>query len=137
MTVVSEDGAAARKAARILVSFYISSMPPEQLERHGIDPDELKPVVDALGAGDIPKAVELFKPEYAEKLSLAGTPEEVVEKIRTNIQPTGVNHMILALSDAGLVKLFSGEEVAGVPDINGQLKLVAEQVMPAFEPAVH
>ena len=93
--------------------------------------------MDALGAGDIPKAVELFKPEYAEKLSLAGTPEEVVEKIRTNIQPTGVNHMILALSDAGLVKLFSGEEVAGVPDINGQLKLVAEQVMPAFEPAVH
>jgi len=137
VTVVSEDGAAAKKAARILVSFYISSMPPEQLERHGIDPDELKPVVDALGAGDIPKAVQLFKPEYAEKLSLAGTPEEVVEKIRTNIQPSGVNHMILALSDAGLVKLFSGEEVAGVPDINGQLKLVAEQVMPAFEPAVH
>jgi 5,10-methylenetetrahydromethanopterin reductase len=137
VTVVSEDGAAAKRAARILVSFYISSMPDEQLQRHGIDPEELKPVVEALGSGDIPKAVELFRPEYAEKLSLAGTPEEVVEKIKTNIQPTGVNHMILALSDAGLVKLFSGEDVADVPDINGQLRLVAEQVMPAFEPAVH
>jgi 5,10-methylenetetrahydromethanopterin reductase len=110
-------------------------MPDEQLQRHGIDPAELKPVVEALGRGDIPKAVELFRPEYAEKLSLAGTPEEVVEKIRTDIQPSGVNHMILALSDASLVKLFSGEDVANVPDINGQLKLVAEQVMPAFEPA--
>ena len=72
VTVVSEDSAAAKRAARILVAFYISSMPPEQLARHGIDAAELAPVVEALGAGDIPKAVELFKPEYAEKLSLAG-----------------------------------------------------------------
>ena len=43
-----------------------------------------------------------------------------------------MNHMILALSDAHLVKFFTGEEVANVPDINGQLKLVAERVMPAF-----
>jgi 5,10-methylenetetrahydromethanopterin reductase len=132
VTVVSEDSAAAKRAARILVAFYISSMPEEQLARHGIEASELAPVVEALGAGDIPKAVELFKPEYAEKLSLAGTPEEVVEKIQSDIQPAGINHMILALSDAGLVKLFSGEEVPNVPDIRGQLKLVAERVMPAF-----
>jgi 5,10-methylenetetrahydromethanopterin reductase len=137
VTVVSEDSAAAKRAARILVAFYISSMPPEQLARHGIDAAELQPVVEALGAGDIPKAVELFRPEYSEKLSLAGTPEECVEKIRSNIQPAGVNHMILALSDAALVKTFSGEEVPNVPDIRGQLKLVAEKVMPAFEPALH
>src|SRR3989337_914965 len=76
VTVVSDDSAAAKRAARILVAFYVSSMPPEQLQRHGIDAAELQPVVDALGAGDIPKAVENFTPEYAEKLSLAGTPEE-------------------------------------------------------------
>ena len=56
-------------------------------------------MVEALGAGDVPKAIELFEPQYAEKLSLAGTPEEVVEKIKTDIQPAGVNHMILALAD--------------------------------------
>jgi 5,10-methylenetetrahydromethanopterin reductase len=44
--------------------------------------------------------------------------------------------MILALSDAALVKTFSGEDVPNVPDINGQLRLVAERIMPAFEPAV-
>jgi 5,10-methylenetetrahydromethanopterin reductase len=136
VTVVSEDSAAAKHAARILVAFYISSMPPEQLARHGIDAAELAPVVEALGAGDVAKAVQLFEPRYAEKLSLAGTPEEVVEKIQSDIQPAGINHMILALSDAGLVKLFSGEEVPNVPDINGQLRLVAERVMPAFAPAV-
>jgi 5,10-methylenetetrahydromethanopterin reductase len=133
VTVVSEDSAAARLAARMLVAFYISSMPPEQLARHGIDAAELAPVVEAIGAGDVKKAVELFEPHYAEKLSLAGTPEEIVEKIQTDIQPAGVNHMILALSDPALVKLFTGEDVPNVPDIRGQLKLVAERVMPAFE----
>ena len=134
VTVVGEDSAAAKLAARILVAFYISSMPPEQLARHGIEASELQPVVDALAAGDVPKAVELFTPEYAEKLCVAGTPEECVEKIKNDIQPAGVNHMILALSDPHLVKAFSGQDVANVPDIQGQLRLVAERIMPAFEP---
>jgi 5,10-methylenetetrahydromethanopterin reductase len=132
VTVVSEDSEAARRAARILVAFYISSMPDEQLARHGIDAAELQPVVEALGAGDVARAVELFSPEHAEKLSVAGTPEECVEKIKADIQPAGVNHMVLALSDAALVKLFSGEDVPNVPDIKGQLRLVAERVIPAF-----
>ena len=34
------------------------------------------------------------------------------------------------------MKLFAGEEVPNVPDIQGQLRLVAERVMPAFEPAL-
>jgi 5,10-methylenetetrahydromethanopterin reductase len=132
VTVVGEDSAAAKQAARILVAFYISSMPPEQLERHGITPEEVAPVVEALGAGDVAKAIELFRPELSEKLSVAGTPEECVEKIKSDIEPAGVNHMILALSDAHLVEFFSGQKVPNVPDINGQLKLVAERVVPAF-----
>jgi alkanesulfonate monooxygenase SsuD/methylene tetrahydromethanopterin reductase-like flavin-dependent oxidoreductase (luciferase family) len=132
VTVVSEDSAAAKHAARLLVAFYISSMPPEQLARHGIDASDLQPVVDALGAGDIKRAYELFTPDYVEKLSLAGTPEEVVEKIKSNIAPAGVNHMIFAISDPHLVKFFTNEDVENVPNVNEQLKLVAERVMPAF-----
>ena len=132
VTVVGEDSAAAKAAARALVTFYVSAMPPEQVERHGIDPAELKPVVDALDAGDVPRALELFSPENAEKLSLAGTPEEIVEKIKTDLQPHGVNHMIMAIVDAGMVKAFTGADI-DVPDTRGQLKIVAEQVMPAFD----
>ena len=132
VTVVSEDSAAAKQAARILVAFYISSMAPEQLERHGITTEEVAPVVEALGAGDVAKAIELFRPELSEKLSLAGTPEECVEKIKADMEPAGVNHMILALSDSHLVEFFSGQKVENVPDVNGQLKLVAERMMPAF-----
>jgi 5,10-methylenetetrahydromethanopterin reductase len=132
VTVVSEDSAAAKHAARLLVAFYISAMPPEQLARHGIDAAELQPVVEALGAGDIKTAYERFTPDYVEKLSIAGTPEEVVEKIRSDLAPAGVNHMIFALSDPHLVKFFANEDVENVPDIQGQLRLVAEGVMPAF-----
>ena len=63
---------------------------------------------------------------------MAGTPEEVVEKIKTDIEPAGVNHMILALSDSHLVEFFAGEAVENVPDIQSQLKLVADRVMPEF-----
>jgi 5,10-methylenetetrahydromethanopterin reductase len=132
VTVVAEDSAAAKQAARILVAFYISSMPEEQLARHGIELAEVQPVVDALGGGDVKGAIERFTPELAERLSLAGTPEEVVEKIKRDIAPAGVNHMILALSDPHLVEFFSGEKVANVPGVDDQLKLVAERVMPAF-----
>jgi 5,10-methylenetetrahydromethanopterin reductase len=132
VTVVAEDSAAAKRAARILVAFYISSMPEEQLARHGIALAEVQPVVDALGAGDVAGAIDKFTPELADRLSVAGTPEECVEKIRTDIAPAGVNHMILALSDAHLVEFFSGEKVAGVPGVNEQLKLVAERMIPAF-----
>lgn len=51
VSVVSEDSAAAKRAARILVAFYIPSMPPEQLARHGIDQAELQPMFDAFAAG--------------------------------------------------------------------------------------
>ena len=86
-----------------------------------------------MGNADAAKgAYEAFTPDYVEKLSLAGTPEEVVEKIKSDIEPAGVKHMIFALSDPHLVKFFTNEDVENVPDIQGQLKLVAERVMPAF-----
>ena len=132
VTVVAEDSAAAKQAARIIVAFYISSMPPEQLQRHGITTEEVAPVVEALGTGDVAKAIELFRPELSEKLSIAGTPEECVEKIKADIEPAGVNHMILCLTDSHLVEFFSGQAVENVPDIQTQLKLVADRVMPAF-----
>ena len=136
VTVVSEDSEAAKRAARLLVTFYVSAMPPEQVERHGIDPAEFEPVVAALNAGDIPKALDAFKPEHAEKLSLAGTPEEIVAKIKSDMEPAGVNHMILAIVDADMVKAFTGEDVPGVADTHTQLEMVAQQIMPAFSPAL-
>ena len=84
----------------------------------------------AMGAGDIPGALDALPDGVADQLSVAGTPEECVAKLRT-IADTGVNHMILCVTDPILVKTFTGRDV-DVPDVQGQLKMIADEIMPAF-----
>jgi 5,10-methylenetetrahydromethanopterin reductase len=130
VTAVGRDSAAAKQAARSMVGIYASSMPAEQLERNGVDPDSLTPIIEAIGAGDLAKGIELTSPELAEKLSVAGTPEEVTAKIKAEIEGTGVNHFIAAITDASLVKAFTGQALDGVATVDEQLRLLAEEVMP-------
>jgi 5,10-methylenetetrahydromethanopterin reductase len=59
---IAPDPDVARRAGRILAAFYIPSMPPTLLERHGIDPDEVAPVNEAFAAGDIERALEPCAP---------------------------------------------------------------------------
>jgi len=131
VVAVGRDSAAAKDAARSMVGIYASSMPAEQLQRNGVDPDELKPIIDAIGGGDLARGIELTTPEIAEKLSFAGTPEEVTAKIK-EIEPAGVNHIVAALTDASIVKTFTGREIPGVATVEEQLQLLHDEVMPAF-----
>ncbi|RFU22048.1 LLM class flavin-dependent oxidoreductase [Geodermatophilus marinus] len=128
---VGRDSAAAKDAARSMVGIYASSMPAEQLERNGVDPVSLQPIIEAIAGGDLARGIELTTPEIAEKLSFSGTPEEVTAKIK-EIQPTGVNHLVAAITDASLVKAFTGRELAGVATVEEQLRLIHDEVMPAF-----
>ncbi|MCC2279105.1 LLM class flavin-dependent oxidoreductase [Streptomyces sp. ET3-23] len=126
------DSAQAKEAARSMVGIYASSMPEEQLHRNGVEPGALKPVIEAIGAGDLARGIRLTPPEIADRLSIAGTPEECLEKIRTQIAPTGVNHVICAVTDCTLVKAFTGRDLPDVADVPAQLRLVHERIMPAF-----
>ncbi|MEU5362682.1 LLM class flavin-dependent oxidoreductase [Streptomyces sp. NPDC005925] len=126
------DSAVAKDAARSMVGIYASSMPEEQLRRNGVDPAELKPVIEAIAAGDLARGIELTSPEVAERLSIAGTPEECLEKIQRDIAPSGVNHMICAITDRSLVKSFTGRDLTGAADVNTQLRLINQRIMPAF-----
>jgi hypothetical protein len=53
---------------RLLAAFYIPSMPPALLERHGIDSADVDPINAAFAAGDIEQA-------------LAATPDELADRI--------------------------------------------------------
>lgn len=128
-----EDGEAAKQAARAMVGLYASSMPAEQLRRNDVDPDSLGDIIAAVGAGDLRRAYELTPPELAEKLSVAGTPQECADKINREIAPSGVNHLILAITDSALVKAFSGMELPGVLGMAEQLQLVHDKVRPALQ----
>ncbi|GAA1209346.1 LLM class flavin-dependent oxidoreductase [Pseudonocardia alaniniphila] len=126
-----EDSAIAKDAARSMVGLYASAMPDEQLERNGVSPASMKPIIDALGAGDLAGSIDATTPEIGETLSIAGTPEECVAKLK-EIEAAGVNHMILAITDATLVKTFMGREIEGVADVNAQLRLIHDRIMPEF-----
>jgi len=128
-----EDSAAARETARIMVAFYLASMPEQQLQRHGLSGEAIKPILDAFAAGDVPKALDLTTPEIGDMLSIAGTPEECVEKLQRDILSTGINHVVAAIVDPYLVKAFTGREVENCPDTPAQLRLIAEQVIPALQ----
>ena len=130
ITTCGEDSAQAKECARILVAFYLSSMPESQLNRHGISSSDLAPILEAFGAGQVDKAIELTSSELADNLSISGTPEECEAKLRENILSTGINHVIYAICDPFLVKAFSGMDVPNVPDTTGQLRLLAERVNP-------
>lgn len=128
--VVSEDSKAAKETARIMVAFYLSAMPEKQVERHGIEYASLKPIFDAFGAGDVQKAIDLTSEEIGDKLSISGTPEECVQKLKNNILPTGINHVVAAISDPYLVNTFTGRKIENCPDVIGQLRLIKEKVLP-------
>src|SRR5918998_4668415 len=96
--VCGPDSEKAKTAARAIVTFYLSSQPDEQFEAHGIDPAETRAIVEVLGRGELDKAYEMTTPEIAEKLSIAGTPEECLAKIQ-EMESAGVHHMILCITD--------------------------------------
>ena len=129
---VGPDSAAAKEAARSMVGLYASSMPVEQLERNGVNPQDLQPIIDALGKGDLTGAIELTPPDIAERLSVAGTPDECVAKLRSEIVDAGVNHLSFAITDAALVKALMGRDLDNVASVNDQLRLIHDEVMPAF-----
>jgi 5,10-methylenetetrahydromethanopterin reductase len=130
---ISTDSGAAKEAARVAAAFYISSMAPELVERHGIDYADVRPVVEAFGRGDVERALELTTPEIGERLSIAGEPAEWIERLRTDFAPHGYDHIALGLVDASLIESWSGRRVEGVSDLGGQLELFAAHVIPGVD----
>jgi 5,10-methylenetetrahydromethanopterin reductase len=122
---------AAREIARAAVAFYLPSMPSELLARHGIEARTVEPILSAFGRGDVASALELTTEALAERLSVAGTPEEVAERIAT-VAAHGFGHVSLTFADPTLVRGWSGHQPTGVPSLAEQLRLVAEQVRPAL-----
>jgi 5,10-methylenetetrahydromethanopterin reductase len=128
---VGEDSAAAKEAAKSVVGLYASSMPDSLLERNGVSPSEMKPILDKFVAGDLAGSIDETPDDLADKLSVAGTPEECIAKIK-EMRSGGANHMICAITDAHLVKTFMGREIQGVADVDTQLRLIHDEIMPEF-----
>jgi 5,10-methylenetetrahydromethanopterin reductase len=127
---IAPDGEIARRAGRILAAFYIPSMPPALLERHGIEPDAARPVNDAFAAGDVQRALEATPNEVADRIMVAGTPEDWVSWLGETYAPAGLSHALVSFTDPFTLRAWAGVEIEGLPDLAEQVRIMGEQVLP-------
>jgi 5,10-methylenetetrahydromethanopterin reductase len=130
---IASDGDVARRAGRILAAFYIPSMPPALLERHGIEPEEVTSVNDAFAAGDVQRALEATLDEVADRIMVAGTPEDWVAWLKDTYAPAGLNHALVSFTDPFTLRAWAEIEVEGLPDLQEQVRLMGEQVLPQIK----
>ena len=127
---IAADGEVARRAGRILAAFYIPSMPPALLERHGIDPDEVAPVSEAFAAGDVKRALGATPDAIADRLVVAGTPEDWLQWLTETYAPAGLDHALVSFTDPFTLRTWAGVEIQGLPTLTEQVRLFGERVLP-------
>jgi 5,10-methylenetetrahydromethanopterin reductase len=127
---IAADGDVARRAGGILAAFYIPSMPPALLERHGIEPEAVSAVNEAFAAGDVQGALEATPDGVADRITLAGTAEDWVSWLRDTYAPAGLNHALVSFTDPFTLEAWAGIGVEGLPDLAEQVRIVGERVLP-------
>jgi hypothetical protein len=90
-----------------VAAFYLSSMPPELLERNGVDPAVVAAAIAAFNAGDLQRALEL-------------TP------------PAVFGHLPVTFADPFLDESWAGLTIEGLPSLDQQIRLFRESVSSAF-----
>ena len=116
--------------SRTMAAFYIPSMPPALLERHGIESDQVTAVNDAFAAGDVRGALESTPDEVADRIIFAGTADDWVRWLTETYSPAGLNHALVSFADPFTLKTWAGSEVEGLPDLKEQVRIFGEQVLP-------
>ena len=132
MCAIAEDRRVAIEAARATLAIDVPSLSTESLEQAGIDPDEVKPIVEAVERGDLGGAARATSDRVASAFTLAGDANDWIEHIRREIEPTRLNHLVLAIMDPVLVDSWAGLSIDGLPTMKRQLELISEQVIPAL-----
>ncbi len=105
-------------------------MPPALLARHGIDPEQVAPVNEVFASGDIERALDLTPDAVADRIMVAGTPDDWIEWLTRAYAPVGLNHALLSFTDPFTLKAWAELEVAGLPDLLEQVRLFGEHVPP-------
>lgn len=128
---IAPDAEVARRAGRVLAAFYIPSMPPALLKRHGIEPEAVKPISAAFAEGSVRRALELTPDDVADRLMLAGTPDDWIRWLTDSYAPAGLNHTLVSFTDPFTLEAWAGVRVDGLPSLAEQVRLVGEEVLPA------
>jgi 5,10-methylenetetrahydromethanopterin reductase len=127
---IAPDGDVARHAGRILAAFYIPSMPPALLKRHEIELDEVAPVIEAFASGDVQRALAATPAPVADRIMVAGTPDDWVRWLTETYAPAGLDHALVSFTDPFTLRAWAGIELEELPDLGEQVRIFGEQVLP-------
>jgi 5,10-methylenetetrahydromethanopterin reductase len=127
---IAPDGDVARRAARTLAAFYLPSMPPALLARHGIESEDVAAVNESFAAGDVARALELTDDAIADRIVVAGTPDDWLAWLTGVYAPSGFDHALVSFADPFLLGAWAGVELGGLPDLPDQVRLFGEHVLP-------
>jgi 5,10-methylenetetrahydromethanopterin reductase len=106
------------------------SRPHAERSVRGCSRSEIEPINEAFARGDVADALRRTPDELADRFCVAGTPEEVADRINREVLPAGFNHVSLALADAEIPRAWAGTEIPGLPTLSEQVRLIAERVIP-------
>lgn len=120
VTVVDQDGRAARELARREVALYLPVVGALD-ETVAIEPERLAGLREAMKQGDVERAVTFISDELLDKFAFAGRPEQVTAQA-------------LALLEAGADRIEFGTP-HGMTSEEG-LRLLGERVLPAVRSAL-
>jgi len=120
---------AALEAARNLVALLIPSMPPQEIKLNGVDPEAVKPVLDALGKGDVMTAIKNTTDEFVEKFSVSGSPDEIIEKLEKNFIRGGVDELAALIVEPVTVAALTGVKIKNVAGYPENLRLIKRRVL--------
>jgi 5,10-methylenetetrahydromethanopterin reductase len=132
---IASDRDVAQEAARVLAAFYIPSMPPALLERHGISSAEVLSVNNAFAVGDVKRALAATADSIADRLIVAGTPEDWAMWLTDTYAGAGLTHALVSFADPFTLRSWADVEVSGLPSLCEQVRLFGEEVLPALATA--
>jgi 5,10-methylenetetrahydromethanopterin reductase len=110
-------------------------MPPALLERHGISSAEVLSVNSAFAAGDVKRALAATPASIADRLIVAGTPEDWAMWLTDTYAAAGLTHALVSFADPFTLRSWANVEVSGLPSLCEQVRLFGEEVLPALATA--
>jgi 5,10-methylenetetrahydromethanopterin reductase len=105
----------AKGAAAIVVAFIAVGSPPPILERHGIKPEDVAKLNDALAKGDFGALAQGVTTEMMEAFTIAGNADYCIDRIE-GLKKIGVNQVVV------------GSPVG--PNKNSAIAYIAENIIP-------
>ena len=76
------------------------------------------------------RALEATPDEVADRIMVAGTPEDWVRWITETYAPAGLNHALVSFTDPFTLRAWAGIDVEHLPDLGEQVRIFGEQVLP-------